>query len=253
MRATTLKFSLASAALMSVCIVAHGSRLQEPAEGTTFGYKFENRRFYVPLIEIDLASDGTGQLRFKRGESDDVIDLKLQISGRTMAHIRRLLDIAGFLDSTEEYQAKKDFSHLGWVTLRVQHGSRSRSVRFNYTTNSQIKELADIFHGIATTEMHVFDLETSQQFQPLDLPRQLDSLEADLRLERIVEPERLLAPLREIAGSDTLPLIARNQARRIIGSIEKGKIRTPARSMGKTQGPNKDSTGGGSDNQRQPH
>src|SRR3981081_3663027 len=38
-----------------------------------YSYKFENPRFYIPLIEIDLGSNGAGQLRFRRGESDEVL------------------------------------------------------------------------------------------------------------------------------------------------------------------------------------
>ena len=66
-----------------------------------------------------------------------------------------------------------------------------------------------------------------EQHQPLDLPAQLDALEDELRLERITEPERLLAPLREIAGDDTLPFIARNHATRLIAGIEKKKFKSP--------------------------
>src|SRR6185295_9384465 len=45
-----------------------------PAASWSFNYKFENKRFYVPIMEIDLAMDGAGVLRFQRGESDDLLD-----------------------------------------------------------------------------------------------------------------------------------------------------------------------------------
>lgn len=200
---------------------------REPSTG--YGYKFENRRFPIPLIEIDLAPNGTGELRFKRGESDEIIDLKLKLLPETILRIRGLYDRAAFLDSSEEYQAKKDFSHLGWMTIREGDGKRERQVRFNHTTNEPMKELADLFRSIATQEIHLFDIDTAQQYQPLDLPRQLDWLESDLRLGNIAEPERLVSVLGEIAGVDSLPLIARNQANRIITSIKKGKYKPPSK------------------------
>ena len=147
----------------------------------------------------------------------------------TFARIRQLYEITRFLDSSEEYQDKKDFSHLGWVSLSARQGQRERLAKFNYTTNKEITELSDIFRGIATQEMHLFDIETSQQFQPLDLPSLLDALESDLRLQRVAEPEQLIPVLREISGNDTQPLIARNHATRIIDSIKKGKFKSPVK------------------------
>jgi hypothetical protein len=202
---------------------------QEPpvTAEASFNYKFENARFYISVIEIDLSARGTGELRFKRGESDEVIDRKIKLLPATIARIHRLYDITNFLDSSEEYQDKKDFSHLGWISLSAQQGQRKRLTRFNYTTNKEISELSDIFRAIATQEMHLFDIETSERYQPLDLPRLLDTLENDLSLQRVAEPEQLLAMLREISGNDTQPLIARNHATRMIDSIRKGKFKSP--------------------------
>ena len=195
----------------------------------SFNYKFENKRFYVPMMEVDLAADGAGEVRFTRGESDDVLDHKFKLQPATMARIRQLLSMTRFIDSTAGYQADKDFSHLGWMTLTARQGGRERSVRFNYTQNADVKELADIFRGIATEEIHLFDIETSEQFQPLDLPRLLEAIENDLKLQRITEPERLLAKLQEVAGNPTQPLIATNKAKQLVGDIKKGKFKTMMR------------------------
>jgi hypothetical protein len=197
--------------------------------GVSFAYKFENARFYIPLMEIDLPADGSGELRFKRGESDEMVDLKFKLMPATLARVRQLCQATKFLTTDADYQDKKDFSHLGWISISARQGERSRTIRFNYTLNTEIRELADIFRGIATQEIHVFDMETAQQYQPLDLPGRLEAVENDLRLERLAEPERMLAPLREIAGDDTQALIARNHANRIIESIKKGKFKSPVK------------------------
>ena len=198
-------------------------------EGVSYGYKYEGQRFWIPLIEIDLAADGSGEVRFKRGESDEIIPLKFKLLPETMARIRQLFTESQFLTSTEEYQSKKDFSHLGWKTLSAQQGERQRSARFNYTQNPAINELADLFRAIATQEIHLFDIETATQYQPLDPPRQIESLENDLRLQNIAEPDRMIGPLRDLAGNDAVPLIARNHAGRLITSIEKKKYKAPTR------------------------
>ena len=60
-------------------------------------------------------------------------------------------------------------------------------------------------------------------------PNSSRSLENDLRLEWIAEPERVLTVLNEIAGDDTQPLIARNHAKRIVDAIKKGKFKSPVK------------------------
>jgi hypothetical protein len=202
------------------------------ASEVKFAYQFENTRFYIPLIKIDLRPNGEGVLKFKRGESDELIDLKFKLFPETMARIRQLYETTNFLSSTENYQDKKDHSNLGWVTLLMSAGDRNREARFNYTPNTDINELADIFRAIATQHMDMFDIENAQQFQPLDVPKQLEILENDLRLVRIAEPKQLLPKLREIANGDQAPIIARNQAKRLIESIEKSKFKSPVKTAG---------------------
>jgi hypothetical protein len=200
-----------------------------PGGAWSFNYKFENKRFYIPLIEIEMGADGAGTLRFQRGESDDMLDRKFKLRPATLARIEQLFETTRFLSSEEDYQSAKDFSHLGWMTIGARRGDRERKTRFNYTTNADIKELAEVFRGIATQEMDLFDIETSEQYQPLDVPRLLDSMENDLRLNRITEPERMLAKLQEIAANDSQPLIARHKATQMATDIKKGKFKSMMR------------------------
>jgi hypothetical protein len=201
----------------------------EAADEVTFTYKWEGPRFYIPLIEVDLRPNGTGEVRFRRGESEEILDCKVKLLPATLARINQLFEATSFLSSETHYQDKKDFSHLGWVTLGARRGANARKTRFNFTTNVHIKQLEDIFRAIATQEIILFDIDNAERYQPLDLPKQLELLERDLKLERIAEPERVLSALNEIAGDDTLPLIARNQARRMIADITKGKFKSPVR------------------------
>lgn len=195
----------------------------------SYSYKFENPRFDIRLIEIDLDSNGTGELRFTRGASDEVLDCKVKLLPATIARISSLFDASGFLASDTEYQDKKDFAHMGWVTLGAREGTRERKTRFNFTTNVHIKTLEEIFRAIASQEISLFDIENAERYQPLDLPKQLETLENDLRLVRIAEPERLLVALNEIVADDIQPLIARNHAKKIIEDIKKGKFKTPVK------------------------
>jgi hypothetical protein len=218
-------------ALITMMVVAMTVTAQTPtdagaAANWTFSYKFENKRFYIPMMDLAIGGDGAGTLHFQRGESDEVLDQKFQLQPATMAHIRQLFETVRFFDSDTDYQSSKDFSHLGWMTIEAKQGDRDRKVRFNYTQNQQMSELAEIFRGIATEEIHLFDIDTSEQFQPLELPRLLETIENDLKLQRITEPECLLPKLQEIAGNPTQPLIARNRATQMVNDIKKGKYKT---------------------------
>lgn len=195
----------------------------------SYSYKFENPRFDIRVIEIDLNSNGTGELRFTRGTSDEVLDCKVKLLPATIARISSLFEASGFLASNTEYQDKKDFAHMGWVTLGARQGTRERKTRFNFTTNINIKTLEEIFRAIASQEISLFDIENAERYQPLDLPKQLETLANDLRLARIAEPERLLTTLNEIAADDIQPLIARNHAKKIVEDIKKGKFKSPVK------------------------
>jgi hypothetical protein len=200
----------------------------DPApSGTSFSYKFENPRFAVSLIEIEVDPIGSGRLRFKRGESDEIIERPLGLSESTMSILDELVSGTGFLTSNENYQAKKDFSHLGWVTISANRGGQQRTVKFNYTTNTEVAEMAAIFRAVADQELDLFDLELAVQNQPLELPNLLDALENDLREGRLANPQQLVKPLRTIAQEDSLPLIARNHANRLIAGIDKGRYKAP--------------------------
>ncbi len=225
--------SLLLVTLLATCGLAHQNpRSTNSASGAgelSYSYKFENPRFILRIIEIDLAPNGIGEVRFTRGESDEVLDCKVKLLPETIGRIRKLYEITNFLASETVYQDKRDLSHMGWITLGAQQGGRERKARFNFTTNAQINELKEIFLGIAWQEISLFDIENAQRYQPLDVPKQLEILENDLRLERIAEPERVLAALNEMAADDSQPLIARNHAKRIIDAIKKGKFKSPVK------------------------
>jgi hypothetical protein len=203
---------------------------ERPVAGDiAFKYVFENPRFYIPWIQLDLSQEGAGMVRFRRGESDDTLDREVKLQPSTLSRIAELFARTGFLTSSEDYQSKRDFAHLGWMTISASQGGKQRTVRFNYTENRDIGELSDIFRAISNQAITLFDIDLTIRHQPLDLPRMLESLENELRLERFAEPDQLIPTLRDIARDDTLPLIARNNATRLITSIQKGKFRSPAK------------------------
>lgn len=219
-------------ALVLLICCRTAAHAQLTIEGTTqkngsvgdsmFRYLFENDRFTTPRVEVEFNRLGSGRFRFVRKDGQDIAN-NLQVSAALAAQIQALLEEVRFLDSNEDYQYKKDFSHLGQMTLTVRHGGRERTATFNYTSNPALNRAIEIFRNIATQETRVFELETVRANDPISTPAQMRLLENELRSRHIAEPQRLLPLLQDIKMDESVPLIARNHADRLITMINKSK------------------------------
>jgi len=200
--------------------------LTGPARGATAGahyrYLFENPRFTTPVQELEFDGSGQGKFRFKRKDSDEIVN-KLSISPEVLTQIQLLLDNLNFLASSEDYQHKKDFSHLGNMTITYSRDGKERTVKFNYTDNESMSRLSDIFRNIVTQETRVFELEAIIANDPISAPAQLRMLESELKSKRVADPHRFDPILKNIKLDEGVPLIARNHADRLLLMISKGK------------------------------
>ena len=93
------------------------------AAGAHYRYLFENPRLTAPVEELEFAGSGQGRFRFKRKDSDEVVN-KLSVSTEVLTQIQLLFDNMNFLESSEDYQHKKDFSHLGNMTISYSRGGK---------------------------------------------------------------------------------------------------------------------------------
>jgi len=198
------------------------SNARDAAAGAHYRYLFENPRFTTPVQELDFDSAGQGKFRFQRKNSDEIIN-KLSLSSTVISQIQLLLDDLNFLASNEDYQHKKDFSHLGKMTITYSRGGKERTISFNYTDNESLTRLSEIFRGIVTQETRIFELEAVLANDPISTPAQLRMLESELKSRHIADPHRFDPILKNIKLDESVPLIARNHADRLLQSISKGK------------------------------
>jgi hypothetical protein len=187
-----------------------------------YRYLFENERFTTPVQEVEFDDKGRGQFRFKRKGGEEIIN-QIEVSASVLSQIQRLFDELNFLASSEEYQHKKDFSHLGKMTITLVRNGKERTVNFNYTDNQSMSRLTEIFRNIATQETRVFEIETVRTSDPISTPAQLRMLESELRSKHVADPQRFVALLQDIKLDEGVPLIARNHAERLLQMIKKGK------------------------------
>jgi hypothetical protein len=195
---------------------------KESAAKTLYRYVFVNERFTIPRLEVEFDGAGAGQYTFKR-KDQDVITNTLAISNRLLVQMNVLFEEANFLNSQESYQHKKDFSHLGTMTITFRRGGQERTTTFNYTDNPAMAQLAEIFRNITTQEMRVFDLENTRQTDPLSMPAQMRQMDSELKGKHYADPQALIPLLKDIEQDPGIPLIARNDAKRMIQAILKAK------------------------------
>lgn len=189
--------------------------------GRTYTYRFENERFELKFIELRVAGDGNGELHYKKRDDDEETELSFVLLPATLQRMQSLYDAVHFLDTLDSYQANANLPNLGKVTLALKDGEKGRETSFNYTDNKSVQKLVELFRAIELQQRRIADLKLARQFTPLDLPRQLKSLEEDLKREKIAEPTQMVPILSDIAVDDSLPLIARNAAQKLANNIKR--------------------------------
>ncbi|MGH9798761.1 MAG: hypothetical protein ACRD82_00200 [Blastocatellia bacterium] len=188
----------------------------------SYHYRFENERFTTTVQEIEFDGSGRGKFRFKKKDGEEIIN-DLALSETLLTQIQSLFDQLNFLSSQENYQHKKDFSHLGTITISQSRNGKERTVKFNYTDHPAMSQLRDIFQNIANQETRFFEIEVVRETDPISTPTQMRLLDDDLRSKRIADPNRFVPLLKDIKLDESVPLIARNHADRILKAISKGK------------------------------
>ena len=199
-----------------------GGDIAPKTAAVSYQYRFENEKFTTPLQEIEFDSAGRGKFRFQKKDNEEVIN-DLELSASVLNRIQSLFDQLNFLASQESYQHKKDFSHLGTVTIMQARNGKTRTVKFNYTDNPLMSQLRDIFQNIITQETRYFEIEVVRETDPISTPAQMRLLDDDLRSKRIADPNRFVPLLKDIKLDEGVPLIARNHAERLLQAIAKGK------------------------------
>ena len=188
-----------------------------------YAYEFTQPDFLTSRILIEHDEKGKGTIEFQRRGNSETFTEPITISDTVLAKLNGAFTELNFLDSTENYQHEKDFSHMGNAKISVTRGQKSRSVTLNYTLNKNAKVLMDEYRKISNQALWIFDITVARENQPLDGPSQMDALDGLVRRNEIADPKQLLPFLRELSDDERLPLMARNHATRLIQQIEKAK------------------------------
>lgn len=209
----------------------HNPRPQQAASVTTavvdstelvkYTYEFSQPKFVVNHIVLEHDASGRGTVMFERmNEATPVVE-PLELSARALERIQGSWQALQFLDSQTNYQADKQFPHLGTMRIGMQRGGRKRVAEFNWTNNADASTLISEYRKAADQAILVFDISVARENQPLGVPKLMEAIESMLKRDALSEPRQLLKLLQDLTTDEHVPLIARNHAQRLIKKILK--------------------------------
>lgn len=197
---------------------ADNNKSSDPVKYT---YEFTQPKFYVKHIVIEHDANGRGTVTFERLNEDASVSEPIELSPAALGRINAAWQALQFLDSTADYQADKQFPHLGTMRIGMERGARKRVAEFNWTSNSDAETLVNEYRKVADQAILLFDISIARQNQPLNAPKLMEAMESLLKRNALSEPQQLLPLLKELSTDERVPLIARNHALRLIKKIQK--------------------------------
>ena len=191
------------------------------AGAARYTWEFSQKEFVINHISIEHNSLGRGKVSFTRKGEEGLIVENFELSSAAWERIEKLWNDLRFLDSNENYQASKDFSHLGSYKLGMSDRERKRTAEFNWSSNAGAWALAQEYRRVADQAIFVFDITVARENQPLNTPGLLTQLESLVRRNGLSDPKQLVPLLKELRTDAHIPLIARNHADRLLKKIDK--------------------------------
>src|SRR2546423_7888612 len=198
----------------------HAEDKKQPVDATSYTYEFNQPAFLVSHILIEHDALGRGSITFVQRTETPIVE-PVEISSAAQRRIFSLWKELRFLDSNENYQASKNFAHLGIYKIGMNDGKRKRIVEFNWSDNKTAWALAAEYRNVANQAIWIFDMKLAREMQPLNTPSLLTEVEGYLTRNELSDPKQLVPLLNELKTDYHIPLIARNHADRILQKIEK--------------------------------
>jgi hypothetical protein len=194
---------------------------QVTSDAKRYTWEFTQRNFIVGHIVIEHDAQGRGTITFERKNEEVPIVEPVELSTAALGRIFGLWTDLHFLDSDENYQSPKDFAHLGTYRISLQDGQRKRTAEFNWSNNKSAANLANEYRRVADQAILIFNLNLAREMQPLNVPSLLNEMESLQSRAGLSDPKQLVPLLTELKTDEHIPLIARNQAERILKKIGK--------------------------------
>jgi len=193
--------------------------IDEKGADVKYTYEFTQPKFVIRHIVLEHDAAGRGTVTFERLNEDTPIIEKIELSPTALGRINAAWQALQFLDSNTNYQAEKQFAHLGTMRIGMEQGTRKRVAEFNWTQNAHAETLVNEYRRVADQAILIFDISVARENQPLNAPKLMEVLESLLKRNGLSDPQQLVPLLDDLSTDEHVPLIARNHALRLIKKI----------------------------------
>lgn len=200
---------------------AGASAENKSLEAVKYSYEFLQPKFVVKRIFLEHDESGRGTVTFERLNEETPIVEKFELSPAALERIKSSWQALQFLESQIDYQASKQFPHLGTMRIGMQRGDRKRVAEFNWTNDANASTLVTEYRKAADQAILIFDISVARENQPLNAPKLMEAMESLLKRDGLSDPRQLLKLLQDLSTDEHVPLIARNHALRLIKKIQK--------------------------------
>jgi hypothetical protein len=190
-------------------------------DAVKYSYEFSQPKFVIKHIRVEHDANGRGTVTFERLNEDTPVVEPLELSPAALERINASWQALQFLESDTDYQASKQFPHLGTMRIGMERGDRKRVAEFNWTNNDAAATLVSEYRKAADQAILIFDISIARENQPLNAPKLMEAMESLLKRNALSDPHQLLKLLEELSTDEHIPLIARNHALRLIKKIQK--------------------------------
>jgi hypothetical protein len=150
---------------------------------------------------------------------DPNYQIQFLMSEANRARVFKLAEQANFFNGNFDY-TKHAMANTGRKTLTYADISRHYQTVYNYSQNKAIEELTELFQNISTTLEFGRKLAFTYKYDKLGLDADLAAMEDAAQGHNLAELQVIAPVLQQIADDPTVLNIARQKAKKILGSAK---------------------------------
>jgi len=210
--------------VLIVCLSALAAAQQadsSPTPTVTFSCYWEayTPQEYIITVQengsVKYVSRNPAQPPDANGVRDEDYTLGFTMSPATRAKVFEFAEQANFFDGKFDY-TKHAVASTGKKTLSYADGKRHFQTSYNWSQNTAIDQLTNIFSGISATIEHGRKLVFLRRFDKLGLEAELQGMERMAQNHDLAEIQIIAPTLENIANDAAVLNIARQRARRLL-------------------------------------
>ncbi|HEV3482867.1 MAG TPA: hypothetical protein VGR97_11130 [Candidatus Acidoferrales bacterium] len=191
------------------------------ASGATITFRKIFKSSYPEFVEIKINESGAGTYDIRQLSDDpspQPMEVDPAVAQKIFALAAKLHDFDGI-----NLEMHRRIANLGQKTFQYQLGAVKHAVTFNYTQDSNANQLLDVFEGLARQQSDLSDLRRAMRYDRLGVNDVLLQVQKDYDRNLLIEPQKFLASLDQLAADDHFINIAREKAHDLAARIRSAR------------------------------